>query len=52
MLTEKHSNSNNNKKNPRRTEDSDFLVMKFWVILPGKESGLIKGFVEDKDNME
>lgn len=49
MLTEKPSN---NKITCRTTEDSDLLVMKFWVILLGKESRLIKVFFEDEDNME
>ena len=44
--------SNNNNKTCRTTEDSDHLALKCWVILPGKEHGLIKVLVEEKDNIE
>lgn len=50
MLREDHRN-NNNQKSCRTNEDPDLLVMKFGVILPGKECRLIKMLVEDKDNI-
>lgn len=49
MLREDHRN--NNQKSCRTNEDPDLLVMKCGVILPGKESRLIKMLVEDKDNI-
>lgn len=53
MLTKKHNNNNNNKKQLcTTTEDSDPLALKCWVILPGKESQLIKVCIEDKHNIE